>query len=756
MVALPGPVAAAPNVLPWRKAPTAAPPALAPDEARIAEFLRSTVAEAIHLVAIVPDGAATSGRWFGGDADSAAAWAAERNRDGANVYWTVNRVRDGLDAKPRKVDIAAARFVHVDIDPPKDGAAWDRPAVLHALAELGSAPSFVIDSGNGLQAFWRLEEEATNADLIETINIGVRDRFGADSCQNIDRLMRVPGSVNYPDQRKRARGRIATLASVAVDDDGTVHEPYVLAHRFPPAAPTGTSGERPAVDAAPVTALLTADDLGLGEFDPLRMTIEQPPARDRSRDAQACAGDMVRAGFSDAQVMGVLLNPANAVAAHCLAQSNAPRAAARCLSRARGDQARRETEAAEAKAMADAIVGAASPLSPERVITATPYVGRPADSIPLRPWVYGRYLLRNTIAAVVAPGGVGKSSLMIGTALALATGQPLLGKPVWGGARTVWLWNLEDDGDELARQIEAACLHHGLSPDDYGGRLYVDSGLDGQGLCTAVEGRDGVVVLKPVFEALAAELTARGVDVLIVDPFVSSHQVDENANVKIDAIAKEWARLAKRCHCAIVLVHHAKKGDGKRVTSEHSRGASALVNAARSTLVLNRLDDEDAARMNIVPSERRRYFCVGDDKHNRAPAEAADWYRLESVSLGNGGIEGGDSVGVVTPWTPPRASEQVSASDLQRVQTTIASGSWRYDVRAREAWAGVAIAGVLGLDPADDQARLKALIKDWIAAKSLKLVQHKNADTNYTEKTFIEVDIWSEKADPSVPQSDGF
>lgn len=40
------------------------------------------------------------------------------------------------------------------------------------------------------------------------------------------------------------------------------------------------------------------------------------------------------------------------------------------------------------------------------------------------------------------------------------------------------------------------------------------------------------------------------------DPFVSSHEVDENANVLIDKIVKRWKRLAHETRCAIVLVHH--------------------------------------------------------------------------------------------------------------------------------------------------------------------------------------------------------
>ncbi len=42
------------------------------------------------------------------------------------------------------------------------------------------------------------------------------------------------------------------------------------------------------------------------------------------------------------------------------------------------------------------------------------------------------------------------------------------------------------------------------------------------------------------------QLTSNEIDVLIVDPFVSSHRVNEMDNGKIDYVTKEWVRLSKR------------------------------------------------------------------------------------------------------------------------------------------------------------------------------------------------------------------
>jgi RecA-family ATPase len=268
--------------------------------------------------------------------------------------------------------------------------------------------------------------------------------------------------------------------------------------------------------------------------------------------------------------------------------------------------------ASRADPLPDRIVSMPPGTASTKHIRATPYRWRDPASLPLRPWVYGRWLLRGTVACLVAPGGVGKSTVIAGTAIALATGRRLLGKDVWGGPKRVWLWNLEDDLDELSRSIQAFALHHRLTPDDLGDTLFVDSAMEGKELCTAVEADGRFTLLVPVYDALKAELIARGIDVLIVDPFVSSHDVDENANGKIDKIAKAWARVAKAANVVVILVHHTSKAGAGEVNALSARGAVALINAARSTLVINRMEEKHAERLGISPDDRRRYITLQD------------------------------------------------------------------------------------------------------------------------------------------------
>ncbi|PZU17896.1 MAG: hypothetical protein DI591_00870 [Citromicrobium sp.] len=301
----------------------------------------------IHLVAINPADrdAWPLGRDFGTDIEAATRWAAQVNADGRNVYWTVNAVRPGLDKKPAEKDMTAARFVHVDIDPPKDGSDWPRDEVLAALRTHRPKPSFVFDSGNGLQAFWRLGELVENWQQAKEVNDQLRHHFGGDACHNIDRLMRVPGFVNYPDAKKAKAGRVPQLAQWVDDDDGVVYELEQLRTSLPPVPAKAKTAEckaakdSGAIGSAIPVPLLTADDLDLPALSPIRMSIEYPPGEDRSGDGLAAAGDMARAGYTDEQIFGILLNPANPVSAHFREQRNPSRAVARAIEQVRGSSA---------------------------------------------------------------------------------------------------------------------------------------------------------------------------------------------------------------------------------------------------------------------------------------------------------------------------------------------------------------------------------------------------------------------------------
>jgi len=274
---------------------------------------------------------------------------------------------------------------------------------------------------------------------------------------------------------------------------------------------------------------------------------------------------------------------------------------------------------------------------PDPLPVATAWDGVDPAKIPRRQWLYGRYLCRGILSVTVSPGGVGKSSLALVEALQMATGRKLHDQALPGGAVRVWYINLEDPPDELDRRTAGACLHYGIRYSELAGRLFINSGVDTPlKLATLVKGQGHLE--ETAFDHVEAQIRANEIDAIVVDPFVSSHDLPESDNGMIDRLAKRWSRLAMRCNVAVGLVHHTKKlAPGVEHDADSARGASALINAARVVRVLNPMSKDEAAQANIREDLRRLYFRASRDKQNLAPPDAdKNWYHMAGVNLGNG------------------------------------------------------------------------------------------------------------------------
>lgn len=397
-------------------------------------------------------------------------------------------------------------------------------------------------------------------------------------------------------------------------------------------------------------------------------------------------------------------------------------------------------------APAQATLDQVAPASPERGVGPAPIIiPRSFDlpdrsTIPPRRWIYGRQMIRQFVSVTVSAGGIGKSSMLMTEAVAIVTGRDLLGiQPDESCA--VWYWNGEDPYEELQRRLLAIADHYGVHPSDLRDRLYVNSGRDTR-LVVAKQVRTGVVVMEPVVEAVKRGIADRNIGLLIIDPFVMSHEVVENDNPAINLVMDVWRRIADETNCAVELVHHSRKTNGQEVTDEDARGGSAQHGAARSMRALNRMSIEEAEKFGI--EHRRQFFRTTDGKLNLAPgSDKSTWYELISVDIGNGTHDRpSDKVGVVTRWTPPSVFADVEVSHLKEVQKRVNDGVWRADPQAHR-WVGNAVAAVLGLDIENraNKARIKALLRTWIANDVLREVERQ--DEARRVRRFVEVGEWA-------------
>ena len=161
-----------------------------------------------------------------------------------NLYYSVNPTRGALNTKAKKLDIAAIEYLFVDLDP-KEGepTGQAKARYLRGLDKLPE-PTFIVESGNGIQALWELDqpirlgkpikgdyseaEQATIAD-VEGRNKAMMERLGSKAgTQNIDRIGRLPGTINIPNKKKREQGRTECLSLRVHGDDGDLGPAHSL------------------------------------------------------------------------------------------------------------------------------------------------------------------------------------------------------------------------------------------------------------------------------------------------------------------------------------------------------------------------------------------------------------------------------------------------------------------------------------------------------------------------------------------------
>lgn len=370
------------------------------------------------------------------------------------------------------------------------------------------------------------------------------------------------------------------------------------------------------------------------------------------------------------------------------------------------------------------------------LISATPYQWVEASKIKPRDVLYGKHYYRQFLSATVSPGGLGKSSNAVVECLAMATGRDLMGE-VPQRPLSVWYWNGEDPMEELQRRVAAACIHYKIGHDDIHGRFYVDSGRDTE-IVIARESRGDMTIAFPLVEALIAEVKERGIDCIVIDPFVASHSVSENDNSKIEAVVRQWMRVAEEGSCSIELVHHVRKGNGQNETTvDDARGAGALLAKVRSARVLNGMTKTEAQEIGVDEKERFGFFRIDNGKANLSPrGEGSTWRRMIGVPLGNRVDAMEDEVGVPTAWVKPDALAMLKDSHRVAAVRLVQSGEWREDIRASN-WVGHAVAAAMELDLEDpkDKNTVKKVVHLWTRTGVFKVIQ--GTDAQRKIKAFV-------------------
>ena len=260
----------------------------------------------------------------------------EKHAPTCNMYIGVNPPIKDMAKKTQREDLKEMRWLHVDVD---SRAGEDVEDELFRIKGLMSEkrptilpePTLVIYSGGGYWGLWRLEHpepiggSVERCEELHLYNMQLSQLLGGDNCHNLDRIMRLPGSVNFPDEKKLRKGRKVTLTKVEWFNDTT----YPL-DRFAKAVPLqtkehGFSGATSKVDKVDVPGNV-AKVQDVAELDQWKvpdrikliawrgreggLEIYGPKEGDNSRSAWLFDGvcGLIKAGVPDETIYSILMD----------------------------------------------------------------------------------------------------------------------------------------------------------------------------------------------------------------------------------------------------------------------------------------------------------------------------------------------------------------------------------------------------------------------------------------------------------------
>lgn len=570
---------------------------------------------------------------FGTDAlDELVERAIQENRQqGQNVY--IGQALRKPDIAPfgrgRDDEFFALTAFYVDIDDDVTATASIN------YRNRGCPPTGVVITGRHphlrAQMLWRLDSPMRDAAVCRQQNSALAQALDGDpSVINPSRVLRLGGSIAWPTKE----GRVIERTEFLDFEDGRpkVYLAEQIARAFPPAQPALVTPAATTQVSLPGNSPSAALQIGTSNVS-VEACIAAIRAGDHWHDNMLrLVGHWIARGWSDAEILTA--------------------AEAMTLAGYTIDATRRDVT----RMIAGGRDKWGTP-NPDRALDAPRETMRLQagflDSLnlallPRRRWILGRSLLRGHLSLLVAPAGVGKSTHGIARAVVVATGRDLTGEPVHEPVKA-WIYNTEDDSDELKRRLGAVLQHWSVPFSEIRGRVALNSGAD-RPLLFARTDRHDQVVRQPDVDACIAQLKEHDVGLFVVDPFVETHEVNENSNEQIKAVAGMLREIARAANCAVLLVHHTAKppqgmSDGHAGNMNTARGASALVGVARVVQTLFSMSEADAEHLGVKADERHLYLRLDDAKANLGLISSeASWYRRDSVTIANG-----DEMGVLVP-----------------------------------------------------------------------------------------------------------
>jgi hypothetical protein len=599
------------------------------------------------------------------DPDKARAWL-ERYAE-TNLYFASSPADKvtGKGGRLTRDDLTLIIGPHADLDVDKeenDLTLDERKA--RKLKELNDSefpppPTFVIDSGGGLWAQWMLdkplEANPENIEWVESVNRWMVTRFGADT-QTTDagRLLRLPGTTNYPNEGKLARGRVVAPAKL-MQSSGLLHDEWGFGRAAKGASSRSVADKE--CDPRLIVPVETLDDLkpyGLPEALIALIIEGHADGEDRSAKMFGACCWMTKCGVPVGVIAGVLLNDAWAIGSHVRDHKARPievyamRQAIKALHKV--DEERQE-DIKDFEPIAEE--WKADDWTPDEYEYPQEFtMPEPEDNdkwgawfrenfepigevdpatIPLMQWIVHGVLLANEVTTLAGKGGAGKSVLAYHMMVMLASASPF----AWMTPRLpgcVLIISGEDDKNEVERRVVAACKELGVNRAALAGRIFIWANRSD--IRMVVKQKDGTIRRTKLWHGVQWAIKNLGVVVYSIDPSTKmSSGFDQNNNDDMYVVYGHLRDVTEGYPCAcLVLDHFAKGGTGGDQGA--TRGASAKVDASRVALTLSAMTEAEHDTLK-PPLPRESYVLVSDPKQNYTKRTGSRWLEWTEHEVGN-------------------------------------------------------------------------------------------------------------------------
>jgi RecA-family ATPase len=207
---------------------------------------------------------------------------------------------------------------------------------------------------------------------------------------------------------------------------------------------------------------------------------------------------------------------------------------------------------------------------------------RLADSPEQRRWLVDGLWSEEAVGIIGGEPKCCKSFLALDLAVAVAAGTPCLRRFAVTNPGRVLIYPAEDALHVVRHRLEGICAAAGTGLAE----------LDVQ-VITAPSLRLDLDADRARLDETVAKLKPR---LLILDPFVRLHRIDENVSGDVAPLLAFLRDLQRRHAVAVAVVHHARKGAGTIRAGQALRGSSEFHAWGDSNLYLRRDSDDRIVR----------------------------------------------------------------------------------------------------------------------------------------------------------------